>query len=149
MLMIPVMLARIPEGVREPLGPWVLLLRGAGVVLVVWGVRWLRAVLETRLPESVYATTHAVVCRDGGRPRKIALRGIREIFVELRALPDDRVATFELIDGEVRDLCPLRWRGGGALFRHLRDRIDREARAVARERRRAALRRRPKPPEGA
>lgn len=140
LMLVPVLLARMPEDWSEALGDGSTPLRLLGVGLLLWSMAWLHALLETRLPHSVYAFRDSLVYREHSRRRRVSLAQVHELFVELRPAPDGEVAVIEFADGSLRELCPLRWRGAGALYRHVRRKIDRRARAKARARRRAGAR---------
>lgn len=140
-MLVPVLLARLPEAWREGLGLVSTPLRMLGVLLLLWSMMWLHALLKTRLPHAVYAFRSSLVVREHGRRRRVPLSQVHALFVELRPAPDGEVAVIELADGHLRELCPLRWPGAGALYRHVRRKVDRHARAEARARRRARARR--------
>lgn len=139
LMLIPVLLARVPASwpVGREVG-WVL--RIVGVAAMLWSMAWVRDLLQTRLPHAAYAMGTALVFSERGRKRKVKLDRVVDIDVVLRPVPDIQVAVIELTDGRVRELCPLHWRGAGPLYREVRRRIDRRARANARAQRRLAHR---------
>lgn len=140
LMLVPVLLARVPGSWSAWSSSVTLVIRGLGVVLLLWSMGWVRVLLQTQLPRSVYTLGGALVYRERERKRKVRLPTVVDIDVEVRPAPDFQVAVIELADGRVRELCPMHWKGAAALYREVRRQIDRHARAHARRQRRRVRR---------
>lgn len=118
-LSIAVLLARLPER-------WVALargeawaVRGALLLLMLWGMMWLGNIVRVVLPRAPYLFGRTLTVRHDGERIRLPVREIAAVHVEPR--PPDERDTFvvELRDGTTYDLCPIAWQGAGRLYARL------------------------------
>lgn len=124
LLLVPVVLARLPASWSAPFEGHTVVLRAAGVLVVLWFVGWLRALIYARLPTSAYLLGRTLVV-PGRTPRRrrIALAEIVDVFVDLRPAPVHQMFVAELSNGESVDICPVHWKGAGRLYARLARRL--------------------------
>ncbi|MEZ4454307.1 MAG: hypothetical protein R3B09_32945 [Nannocystaceae bacterium] len=87
------------------------------VVLYLWG--WARALAIAALPRAPILFFGRLSFRSRGRRYRVRARDVAAIAVEARDPDDQEVFVVELRDGSLHDLCPVRWRGAGRLYRRL------------------------------
>ena len=139
MALVPVMLARLPQGwVDRAMGhPWTLRIGlGIAVLMVLSAIRTL---VYARLPAAVYTVGGRLVFPERGRKRVVRIEEVEEIFVESPSRPSEQVFAVALRDGPYHELCPVDWPGAGRLYATLARKLRRRsARAARREDRLAA-----------
>jgi hypothetical protein len=110
-----ILLVRMPAAWVDPL-PHPMVLRGALVAFAMLVLRGVGTIVYTRLPAASFLSGRTVAFRERGHRRKVHLRDISGVVVDLRAPPDGEVFVLQLHDGTEHDLCPVRWPGAGRLY---------------------------------
>jgi len=131
LLLIPVVLARLPESFRVADHRLGILIRVLATVVVLWGIAWLRALLYCRLRAAPFLFAGRLALLDHGRRQYLDVDRVADVFVELAPPPLEEIFMLELDDGTSRPLCPVGWKGAGRLYQGLRKAIDRRARLDA------------------
>jgi hypothetical protein len=117
------LLVRMPAAWVEPL-PHPLVLRGALVLVAMLALRGVGALVYTRLPSAAFLSGRTVAFRERGHRRRVHLRDVAGVVVDLRPPPDGEVFVLQLHDGTEHDLCPVRWPGAGRLYAAIARRVS-------------------------
>ncbi len=127
-LLVPVVLARLPEAWVALAGGSPLLVRGVLGAVVLWLMAWVRALVYARLPHAPWLLGRTLGLREGSRRLRLRVEDIAALHVELRPMPAREVFVVEFHDGSVHDLCPVHWSGAGRLYAKLAKRVKRAQR---------------------
>jgi hypothetical protein len=92
------------------------LVRGLGVAIVLALEAMVRPWVVARLPQAPALLGRTLWLPTAVGRRRIALRDVVNVDVEMRPPPAFEVIVVELRDGGTHDLCPLDWDGAGSLY---------------------------------
>lgn len=130
MLGVIVLLVRLPQAWIDRAFGSPEVVRLVLAVVALWLLRWIRALVYSRLPTAPYLFGRRLALRERGKRHRVDVENIADLHVELRPPPVHQVFAVELHDGSIHDICPTDWPGAGPLYAKL-------ARKVARAQRRA------------
>ena len=119
LFVVTALLSRLPAGWVALAGGLEEPVRAAALALALYLWAWLRALVIAALPRAPFFFARRLVLRSRGRRRVLRRRDVAELMVEGRPPDDAEVLVIVLRDGSRHEVCPLRWRGAGRLYRAL------------------------------